>query len=76
MKTTVSTKGQIVFPAEIRKRDGIEAGQQFDLERIDCGEYRLVRREPARNEGLVDWLVSCPEKDFFVPIECESTDSL
>jgi len=76
MKTTVSTKGQIVLPAEIRQRDGIEAGQQFDVERVECGEYRLVRRDPRRNEGLVDWLLACPEKGFFVPIESESTNTL
>jgi AbrB family looped-hinge helix DNA binding protein len=75
VKTTVSTKGQIVFPAEIRQRDGIEPGQQFEIERINRGEYRLVRRNP-RNDGLVDWLLACPDKGFFVPIESESTDSL
>ena len=76
MKTTVSTKGQIILPAEIRQRDGIEPGQQFEIERIDRGEYRLVRRKPRSNEGLVDWLLACPEKGFFVPIESESTDTL
>lgn len=76
MKTTVSTKGQIVFPAEIRKLDAIEPGQQFEVERIDRGEYRLVRAEPPANEGLVDWLLACPEKDFFVAVESESTDTL
>lgn len=76
MKTRVSTKGQIVLPAEIRQQDGIRPGQEFDLERIDCGEYRLVRREPRANEGLVDWLLACPEKGYFVPIESESTDAL
>ncbi len=76
MKTTISTKGQIVLPAEIRQQDGIEAGQDYDIERIDRGEYRLVRRKPRPNEGLVDWLLSCPEKGFFVPIESESTDTL
>jgi AbrB family looped-hinge helix DNA binding protein len=76
MTTTVSTKGQIVLPAEIRQQDGIEPGQEFDIERIDRGEYRLIRRKPRPNEGVVDWLLSCPEKDFFVPIESESTDSL
>ncbi len=76
MKTTVSTKGQIVLPAEIRQRDGIEAGQEFEVERIDRGEYRLVRRTPRSNEGLVDWLLGCPEKGFFVPIESESTETL
>ncbi len=68
MVTTVSSKGQIVLPAEIRKQDGIEPGQQFTVERIDCGEYRLVRRRPPRNEGLAAWLLSCPVKGFFVPI--------
>lgn len=76
MKTAVSTKGQIVLPAEIRRQDGIEPGQEFEVERIDRGEYRLVRLSPPRNQGLVDWLLACPEKDFFAPIESESTDTL
>jgi AbrB family looped-hinge helix DNA binding protein len=76
MKTIVSTKGQIVLPAEIRKQDRIEPGQEFEVERIDRGDYRLVRRKPRPNEGLVEWLLACPEKGFFVPIESESTDTL
>jgi len=76
MKTTVSSKGQIVLPAEIRQQDGIEAGQEFEVERLHRGSYRLVRRTPRPNEGLVDWLLACPEKGFFVPIESESTDAL
>ncbi len=76
MKTAVSTKGQIVLPAEFRRQDDIEAGQEFEIERIDRGEYRLVRLAPPRNQGLVDWLLACPEKGFFVPIESESTDTL
>ncbi len=76
MTTTVSTKGQIILPAEIRQQDGIEPGQQFEVERIDRGQYRLVRRQPRMNEGLVKWLLACPEKDFFVSIASESTDTL
>jgi len=76
MKTTVSTKGQLILPAEIRQRDNIEPGQEFVVERIDRGEYRLLRLEPPPNEGLVDWLLACPEKGYFVPIESESTDTL
>jgi AbrB family looped-hinge helix DNA binding protein len=76
MKTTVSSKGQIVLPAEIRRRDHIEAGQEFEVERVDRGEYLLKRRAPLPNEGVVDWLVACPEKDFFVALESESTDTL
>lgn len=76
MVTKISSKGQIVLPAEFREKDGIAAGQQFDVERIDRGEYRLTRRQPAPNEGLMDWLLACPEKGYFVSIESESTDTL
>jgi AbrB family looped-hinge helix DNA binding protein len=76
MKTTVSSKGQIVLPSELRRQDRIEAGQEFEVERLDRGDYRLVRRTTRPNEGVVDWLVACPEKDFFAPIESESTDTL
>ena len=76
MKTTVSSKGQIVLPAELRQQDRIKPGQEFEVERLDRGEYRLVRCATRVNEGLVDWLLACPEKDFFVPIDSESTDTL
>jgi AbrB family looped-hinge helix DNA binding protein len=76
MTTTVSSKGQIVLPAELRKQDGVEPGQKFEVERIDRGEYRLVRRQSSMNEGFVDWLLACPEKGFFIPVESESTDTL
>lgn len=71
----MSTKGQVVLPAELRAQDDIKPGQEFAIERIDRGQYRLLRLE-ARNEGLVDWLLSCPDKGYFVPIESESTDTL
>ena len=76
MRTTVSSKGQIVLPAEIRRRDRIRPGQEFNVERLDCGEDRLVRRAPSSGKGVVDWLLACPEKGFFEPIESESTDTL
>ena len=72
MKTKISTKGQIVIPAEIREQDDIQVGQEFEIERI---EYRLTRRTPS-NEATVDWLLACPVKGFFVAIESESTDTL
>ena len=75
MRTRVSSKGQIVLPAEIREQDRIRIGEEFDIQRVARGEYRLIRRR-VQNEGLVDWLLACPQKDFFVPIESESTDEL
>ena len=76
MRTRVSTKGQIVLPAELRQRDGIAPGQEFEVERLDAGEYRLRRVAPSPNEGLVDWLLACPQKGYFVAIDSESTDTL
>jgi AbrB family looped-hinge helix DNA binding protein len=76
MKTTISSKGQIVLPAALREQDSIEPGEEFEVERVDRGEYRLVRLTAVPNDGVVDWLLSCPEKGFFVPIESESTDTL
>ena len=76
MKTTVSSKGQIVLPAEFRQMDRIEPGQEFDVERLDRGDYRLVRRTSRCNDGAVDWLLACPTKGFFVSVDSESTDTL
>lgn len=65
-----------MIPAELRHLDEIEAGQEFDIERLDRGEYRLTRRAGHLNQGVVDWLLACPEKGFFVPVDSESTDTL
>lgn len=75
MRTRISTKGQIVIPAEYRERDGIEPGQEFEIERLDRGEYRLVRQQPG-TDGLLDWLLACPAKGWFQAVESESTDTL
>ena len=76
MKTTISSKGQLVLPAEYRRLDRVEVGQEFQVERLDRGEYRLIRRVASPNEGAIDWLLACPQKDFFVAIDSESTDTL
>jgi len=76
MKTTVSSKGQVVLPAELRDQDQIRSGQQFSIERIEAGEYRLKKIAVPDNAGLTDWLLACPEKGWFIPLASESTDSL
>jgi AbrB family looped-hinge helix DNA binding protein len=76
MRTTISTKGQIVLPAELRVADGIEAGEEFEVDRVGPDEYRLTRLTPPPNRGVVEWLRSCPDNGWFVEIESESTDSL
>lgn len=72
----MSSKGQIVIPAELRRLNGLANGDEFEIERIGGGEYRLARQTPPLNRGLVDWLLACPEKRFFDRVESESTDDL
>lgn len=75
MTTTISSKGQIVLPAEMRQQDGIKPGQEFEIERLDRGEYRLKRKARQRNEGLVKLLLACPVKGWFKPLDrTETTD--
>jgi AbrB family looped-hinge helix DNA binding protein len=77
MKTTISSKGQIVLPAAIRQQDGIQAGQEFEVQRIDEGEYLLKRTKRRRNEGLVELLLDCPVKGWFRPAKrTETTDDI
>jgi hypothetical protein len=75
MKTRVSSRGRVVLPVELRRIDGVVEGQEFGIERLDRGIYQL-KRCAAPNEGVVEWLLACPEKGFFVPIESESTATL
>ncbi len=77
MQTTVSSKGQIVLPAELRRRDAIRAGQTFEIDRVEAGVYRLKRKARHRNEGLVELLLGCPVKGWFQPMErSETTDDV
>jgi len=76
MKTTVFSKSQIVLPAELRQLDRIEPGQEFDVERVDRGDYRLVRHAGRPNDGAVDWLLACPAKGYFVSVDSETTDTV
>ena len=77
MKTTVSSKGQIVLPAEIREQDDVRPGQKFEVERIERGEYRLRRTARRPNEGLVELLLACPVKGWFQPLDrTETTDDI
>lgn len=76
MKTTVSSKGQIVIPAELREQDHIIPGQQFEVQRLQDGEYLLKKVKSQAELSIADWILDCPEKDWFTPIESESTDTL
>ena len=38
-------------------------------ERLYRGDNRLARRATRRNAGAIDWLLACPAKDSFGPID-------
>jgi AbrB family looped-hinge helix DNA binding protein len=77
MRTTISSKGQIVVPALLREQDDLRPGQKFEIERLDRGEYLLKRKGRRPNEGLVDLLLACPVKGWFVPMDrTETTDDI
>ena len=76
MQTKISSKGQVVLPVELRKLDRLRPGQRFDIERVNEGQYLFKRQPASDNQGMVDWLQECPEKDWFQLLPSESTDSL
>ena len=76
MTTTLSSKGQIVLPADLRREDGIGPGQSFAIERVKAGRYVLQRVASPDSVGAVEWLLSCPVQDWFRPVLSESTDTL
>src|SRR5687767_10954376 len=73
MITRISTKGQIVLPVELREKDGIEPGQEFEIVRLNRGDYRLKRKYRPLNEGVVDWQFACPVKGWLQPLKWPGT---
>jgi bifunctional DNA-binding transcriptional regulator/antitoxin component of YhaV-PrlF toxin-antitoxin module len=76
MKTQLSSKGQIVLPADLREVDHLVTGQVFEIQRLSAGEYLLKRVCEPGQPGLLRWLTECPSTDWFQSIDSESTDSL
>ena len=78
MTTILSANGLIEIPEAYRKADALKAGQRCEIERVAQGEYRVRVAENAGSPGLnwVEWLLSCPEKDWFVEPERNEMTSL
>lgn len=58
MKTTVSSKGQVVIPKEIRDRHGLEPGTRLEVE--DRGDVIVLRRTGEGKRYTVDDLLALP----------------
>ena len=79
MITKVSADGLLEIPASLRLSEGFLAGQEFVIEKVRDGEYRLVATGAApaqRKRRALEVLRDCPEKDFFTPMEWGTTDQL
>jgi hypothetical protein len=76
MKATMSSKDKIVPPTTVCAKDHLKSEEELPIERVEDDQCQLVRRLGLPNEGLIDWLLACPEKGFFMPIESESTDTV
>ena len=79
MTTTLSVGGLLEIPEIFRKADALHPGQRCDIERVGRGEYRL-RVEAGDlsppNERLIDVLLSCPVKDWWVEPDRSERTSL
>lgn len=54
-QATVTTKGQITIPKEVRERLGVEAGDRLDFVEQERGVYRVVAatRDVRHLKGMV-----------------------
>ena len=79
MTTFISAEGLIEIPEVFRKTDALLPGQRCEIERAGSGEYRVhvATDDGSPRQSLVDWLLACPEKDWFMPTErTETTDDI
>lgn len=78
MTTILSAGGVIGIPEEFRKADSRKPGQRCEIEHVGHGEYRVRAEEQTGSgqpkERLIDVLLSCPVKDWWVePVRSERT---
>jgi len=80
MTTIISANGLIEIPEEYRKADALKPGQHCYIERVGHGDYRVrVDASPVSKvpkERLIDVLLSCPVKDWWVETDRSEHTSL
>ena len=52
------------------------AARRIHKTRSELFRLALHKQRPPRNQGLVDALLACPERDWFQPIPSKSTLSI
>lgn len=66
--TTLSSKGQIVIPKQIRKDLGLKPGTDFELQKGEDGTLVLV---PLQEQIADDLYGVCSDTDFITELEEE-----
>lgn len=67
MTTVLSSKGQVVIPAEIRTRHKFKAGDVLEI--TDRGEQIVLQKVPRKpRKSLAQPLLECPGKLELGPI--------
>lgn len=63
MTTTLSSKGQVVIPGPIRKRQQLFPGDELVVE--ESGDAIVLKKaRKKRKKSLLEWLQDCPVSDF------------
>jgi len=78
MTRTLTADGLLESPEEFRKADALKPGQRCKIERVSKGEYRVsVNGDAAKpKERLIDVLMSCPVKDWWMEPDRSERTSL
>ncbi len=67
MTTTLSARGQIVLPKEIRDQRRLRTGDDFEIFSDEPGTIVLRRVNYGSSADLLDLLLGCPTKGFMKP---------
>ena len=80
MTTILSSNGLIAIPEEFRKADSLKPGQRCEIEHVGQGDFRVRVEEQSvaeqPRERLIDVLLSCPVKDWWVEPDRSERTSL
>ena len=60
-------QGSDRFAGSVTAYGSCRAGQEFDVELLDRGDYRRIRRPARQNRGAIDWLLACPRRASSYP---------
>jgi len=69
MTTRVTEKGAVVLPRKVLRQQKVRTGDDLEViaDEDEPGVIVLRRISKAPNEGLAEWLRSCPARGIRIP---------